>query len=99
LLLFAERRTAREAFIWAIAMSSDVEKTFAMLVREIAELEGDIANFGGAARLAALKQGIDRLRKQAIAKQHQSDLAKSSSREGELQLALVPAIASGNGGV
>ena len=64
-------------------MSSDVEKTFAMLVREIAELEGDIANFGGAARLAALKQGIDRLHKQAIAKQHQSDLAKSSSREGE----------------
>jgi hypothetical protein len=59
LLLFAERRTAREAFIWAIAMSSDVEKTFAMLVREIAQLEGDIANFGGApARLAALKQGI-----------------------------------------
>jgi hypothetical protein len=40
-------------------MSSDVEKTFAMLVREIAQLEGDIANFGGApARLAALKQGI-----------------------------------------
>jgi len=34
-------------------MSSDVEKTFAMLVREIAQLEGDIANFGGApARLA-----------------------------------------------
>jgi PAS domain S-box-containing protein len=65
-------------------MSSDVEKTFAMLVREIAQLEGDIANFGGApARLAALKQGIDRLHKQAIAKQHQSDLAKSSSREGE----------------
>ena len=69
---------------YSIVMSSDVEKTFAMLAGEIGQLKGDIANFGSArARLATLKQCIENLHKQIIAKQHQSDLDKSSPQESE----------------
>ena len=65
-------------------MSSDVEKSFAALMGEVAHLEDDIANSDSArARLAALKQSIENLHKQIIAKQHQSNLDKSSSQESE----------------
>jgi hypothetical protein len=52
-------------------MSSDIEKTFEGLMREVVNPEGDTAHsYSARTRLATLKEGIELLHQQIAAKQH-----------------------------
>jgi PAS domain S-box-containing protein len=65
-------------------MSSEFEKTFAVLTSELRALEADLGNFGiEPARLATIRQAIETLYNEVVAEHRQNELTESSLEESE----------------